>query len=171
MKRKVLFYSFFLLVFLLLQTTLLHYAAIMGVIPNILIVFVIITGLLRGSTEGGTVGFFAGLVVDLTFGGVLGFYALLGLYLGIAVGSVNRRLFRENLLVAVVFTFVYSVLYESLIYVINNIMSGNMQFVFAMTDVILPESVYNSIVALLMFPFLVRAGGWFEGKEGKVRKY
>jgi rod shape-determining protein MreD len=171
MKRKVIFYSFFILVFLLLQTTLLHYAAILGVIPNILIVFVILTGLLHGNAEGGTVGFFAGLGVDLLFGGVLGFYALLGLYLGIAAGSVSRRLFRENLLVAVFFTFVYSVLYESLIYVINNIMSGNMQFMFVLTGVILPESVYNSIIALLMFPFLIRAERWFEGKESNVRKY
>jgi len=171
MKRKVLFYSFFILVFLLLQTTLLHYAAIMGVIPNILVVFIIITGLLRGNIEGGIVGFFAGLAVDLLFGGVLGFYALLGMYLGIAAGSVNRRLFRENLLVAVFFTFVYSVLYEFLIYVINNIMSGNMQYLYALTDVILPESVYNSIIALLMFPLLIRVEGWFEGKESKLRKY
>jgi rod shape-determining protein MreD len=171
MKRKVIFYSFFILVFLLLQTTLLHYAAILGVIPNILVVFVIITGLLRGNTEGGIVGFFAGMGIDLLFGGVLGFYALLGLYLGIAAGSVSRRLFRENLLVAVFFTFVYSVLYESLIYVINNIMSGNMQFMFALTDVILPESVYNSIIAVLVFPFLIRAERWFEGRESNVRKY
>ncbi|HEX2947750.1 MAG TPA: rod shape-determining protein MreD [Clostridia bacterium] len=171
MKRKFIFYSFFILVFFLLQTTLLHYAAILGVIPNILIVFVIITGLLRGNTEGGTVGFFAGLVVDLVFGSVLGFYALLGLYLGIAAGSVSRRLFRENLLVAVFFTFVYSVLYESMIYIINNIMSGSMQFWFAMTDIILPESIYNSIIAILMFPLLIRAERWFEGKESNARKY
>ena len=155
----------------MLQTTLLHYAAIVGVIPNILIVFVIITGLLRGNIEGGTVGFFAGLATDMLFGGILGFYALLGLYLGIAAGSVSRRLFRENLLVAVFFTFVYSGLYESLIYVINNIMSGNMHYLYALTAVILPESIYNSVIALLMFPLLIRAEGWFGGKESTVRKY
>lgn len=171
MKRKVLFYSFFILVFLLLQTTLLHYAAILGVVPNILVVFVIITGLLRGNIEGGTVGFFAGLATDMLFGGVLGFYALLGLYLGIAAGSVSRRLFRENLLVAVFFTFVYSGLYESIIYVINNVMSGNMQYLFALTSVILPESIYNSVIAILMFPFLIRAERRFEGKESTIRKY
>lgn len=171
MKRKVLFYTFFILVFLLLQTTLLQYIAIVGIVPNILIVFVIITGLLRGNTEGGTVGFFAGLATDMLFGGVLGFYALLGLYLGIAAGSVSRRLFRENLLVAVFFTFVYSCLYESLIYVINNIMTGNMQYLYVLSGVILPESIYNSAVALLMFPFLIRTERWFGSKEISIRKY
>lgn len=171
MKKKLLLYSLFILVFLLLQTTLLHYAAIYGVMPNILIVFIIVTALLRGNIEGGAVGFFTGLAVDMLFGGVLGFYALLGLYLGIAAGSVNKRLFRENLLVVVFFTIVYSVAYESLVYIINNVMSGDMEFLYVLPRIILPEALYNSVAAVLMFPLVIRADRWFSGAGKSVRKY
>ncbi len=171
MKKKLLFYFFFILLSLLLQTTLLHYMAIYGVVPNILLVFTIVTALLRGDAEGSAVGFFAGLFVDMMFGNVLGFYALLGLYLGIAVGATNKKLFRENILIAVFFTFVYSVAYESLVYIINNIMSGDMKFLYALTATILPEAAYNCVVAVLIFPLIIRAGKWFDGKEKRVRSY
>lgn len=171
MKRKILFYFFYIFVFILLQTTLLKYAEIFGVIPNIPIVFIIVTALLRGNVEGGAVGFFTGLAVDMLFGEVLGFYALMGLYLGIIAGSLNRRLFRENLVVVVFFTFVYSVSYESMVFFINNIMTGNMQFLYALTKIILPEAIYNSLVAILFFPFLIKADKWLGGTEKLVRKY
>lgn len=171
MKIKVFFYSLIILIILLLQTTLLHYAAIYGVMPNILIVFVIVTALIRGNVEGGAVGFFAGLAMDMLFGSVLGFYALMGLYLGIAAGSINRRLFRENLLVVLFFTFVYSVVYETLVYIINTIMSGHINLLYPLTRVILPEAVYNCAVAVLIYALLIKADRRFSETGKLTRKY
>lgn len=171
MKRKLLFYFFIIIILLLLQTTLLQYMAIYGVLPNLLVVFIIAAALLRGNVEGGTVGLFAGLAADLMFGNVFGFYALFGFYLGIVVGSLNKRLFRDNLLIAVFFTFVYSVAYESVIYIINNIMSIDMDFLYAFTIVILPEAAYNSAVAILIFPLMIRADKWFNDNDKTIRRY
>ena len=171
MKKKLIFYFFFILLFLLLQTTLLHHVAIYGVVPNILLVFIIVTALLRGDAEGSAVGFFAGLFVDMMFGNILGFYALLGLYLGIAVGATNKKIFRENILIAVFFTFVYSLAYESLVYIINNIMSADMRFTYALTATILPEAAYNCVAVLFIFPLIIRAGKWFDGKEKRAKNY
>lgn len=171
MKGKILFYSFFILVIVLLQTTLLQYAAIYGITPNILVVFIIVTSLIRGNVEGGIAGFFAGLAVDMMFGSVLGFYALMGFYLGIAAGSVNRRMFRDNLLVALFFTFVYSVLYETVIYIVNNIMSGEMELLYAVSRVILPEAVYNCVAAVLIYWLVMKADKRFAEAGKMVRKY
>lgn len=171
MKLKVLFYLSFILLSLLLQTTLLNYVAIYGVIPNILIVFVVVTALVRGNIEGGVVGFFAGLAVDMMFGNLLGFYALLGLYLGIAAGSINRRLFRENLLVVLFFTFVYSVVYETVVYILNTFMNGNVELLYALTRVILPEAIYNCVAAVLIYALLIKADRWFIEKGKLARKY
>ncbi|MGE5613379.1 MAG: rod shape-determining protein MreD [Bacillota bacterium] len=171
MKKRILFYFFFIFLFLLLQTTLLQYAEIYGVKPNIIIVFIVVTALLRGGAEGGAVGFFAGLALDMMFGGVLGFHALLGLYLGIAAGSVNKNLFRENMLVVIFFTFVFSIAYESLVFIINNIMSGDIKLLYAFTSVILPEAVYNSVMVAFILPLLIRADRWFKGSVKQARKY
>ena len=160
------FSSFF---FLLLQTTLLHYAKIYGVIPNLLITLTIVTALVRSSTEA-LRSAYSGLCIDMQFGTVLGFYALLGMYAGMAAGIVSRRIYRENVLVVVPFTFVYSIIYESVVFILNNIMTGNISFVYAFTRVILPEAIYNCAVSVLLFPLLVKAGKWFDA-AGPVRKY
>ena len=106
----------------------------------------------------------------MQFGTVLGFYALLGMYAGMAAGIVSRRIYRENVLVVVPFTFVYSIIYESVVFILNNIMTGNISFVYAFTRVILPEAIYNCAVSVLLFPLLVKAGKWFDA-AGPVRKY
>lgn len=171
MKKKFLFYFLFVSLLLLLQTTLLQYTAIYGVLPNLLAVFIIITALLRGNVEGGAVGLFAGLAADMMFGSVFGFYALFGFYLGIVVGSLNKRMFRDNFLIAVFFTFVYSVAYESVIYIINNIMSIDMDFLYALTSIILPEAAYNSAVAIIIFPLMIKADKWFSDTDKTIRRY
>lgn len=171
MKLKLLFYSFFIILFLVLQTTLLHYVAIYGIIPNLIAVLVIVTALVRGNVEGAVVGFFSGLALDMMFGSVLGFYALLGLYLGIAAGSINRRLFRENLLVVLFFTFVYSVVYESAVYILNTIMSGSLELLYPLSRIILPEAAYNCIAAVLIYALLIRFDNRLADTGKTTRKY
>lgn len=171
MRRKLIFYTFFIILFLVLQTTLLDYVAIYGIKPNLILVFVMVTALIRGNTEGGAVGFFSGLALDMLFGSVLGFYALLGFLTGLAAGSVNRRLFRENLLVVLVFTFVYSVIYEAGVYILNTIMSGEIDLLYPLTRVVLPEAVYNCIAAVLIYALLIRMDRRFSETDKVARKY
>ncbi len=171
MKRKILFYLFFIIIFLLLQTTLLRYVSIYGVMPNILIVFTIVTAIVRNSTEGSAVGFFTGLCIDMQFGNVLGFHALLLFYLGLAAGTVSRRVYRENLMIVVFFTFVYSVAYEAAVYLINNIINADIRLIFAFTNVILPEAIYNCAVSILLFPLVLKAGRKFDASGAVARKY
>ena len=156
MKKILPFYFFFIILLLVLQTTVLDYVAIFGIKPDLIITFVIAAALVRGNVEGAAVGLFAGLARDMMFGDVLGFHALLGFYLGMAAGSINRRLFRENMLVVLFFTFVYSVLYESTVYILNTVMSGNVKLLFPLTGVILPEAAYNCIAAVLIYSLLIK---------------
>lgn len=171
MKIKTLFYTLFILLIILLQTTLFQYIAIRGVMPNLAIVFIIVTAFMRGSPEGAAVGFFAGLALDMMFGNVLGFYALLGFYLGFFVGSLNKGIYKENLLLVVFFTFIFSIVYEVVVYVINNIMSGSIDLLYPFTAIILPEAIYNSAFSILIYPLILKAGKYFD-RSGKLpRKY
>lgn len=171
MIRKILFYLFFILFFLVLQTTLLQFVSIYGVIPNLLIVFTIVTAILRNSAEGSAVGFFAGLCIDMQFGSILGFHALLGFYLGLAAGTISKRVYRENLMIVAFFTFVYSIAYEAAVYLISNILNADIRIIFAFTNVILPEALYNCVVSILLFPLVYKAGKIFDAPGTAARKY
>jgi len=171
MKLKVFLYSFFILLILAIQTTILDYIAVRGVKPNVIIVFIIVCALLGGDAEGGTVGFFAGLALDLMSGGVIGFNAMLGYLLGVASGSVNKSMFRDNILVVLFFTFVYSIAYETVVYVYNNIMSGDLNLIYPLTRIILPEALYNCVSAIPVYALLLSVNRRSNKTGKKIRQY
>lgn len=171
MRLKVLFYAIFLFLLLLLQSTLLGYVSIYNVKPNLLIIFVISVALLRGDKEGAIVGFITGMLIDMASGKILGFYALLGLYLGLAVGTLNKRLYRDNFLVILFFTFVSTILYESTVHILSTFMTGNIDIVRTLPTKILPEAIYNSMVSFFIFAIVKRMNNRIEDTNKSTRKY
>jgi rod shape-determining protein MreD len=80
-----------LLVSLLLQVAVLPYAAVAGVAPNLVLVVVVACALARGPEFGATVGFFAGLLMDLAppADHVAGRWALALVLVGFLAGRVR----------------------------------------------------------------------------------
>ena len=82
MRRKI---SVFLIIVVcyLLQSTVFEALSFASITPNLLIVAVSAFGFMRGKKEGLIIGFFCGLLLDIFTGSVLGFYALIYMYIGI----------------------------------------------------------------------------------------
>ena len=171
MRTKILIYTICIYVFTVLQSTILDYIKIFNIKPNLLIILIIAVALLRGNVEGAVVGFFTGLAQDIASGKVIGYYALLGMYLGLLVGSVNKRLYRENLFVIIFFTFVASIVYESAVFFLSIYLHGHRDLFFPFRYIILPEAIYNCIFSVFMFILVI----WMHYKiedAGKItRKY
>ena len=74
MKSKIVLF-FTIIVCFLLQSTLLQKIAIGSITPNLLLILCVSMGLMRGRKSGLWTGFFSGLLVDLFYGSVFGFYA------------------------------------------------------------------------------------------------
>lgn len=179
MRYKVPFYVFTIFLLTLIQSTLLQHARVFEVKPNLLLVFIVAVALLRGNTEGAVVGLFAGLMQDMVSGGVLGFYALLGMYTGLIVGSLNRKLYRENLLIMIFFTSIVSVIYEFLVYffyklgvyISGGFVAVELELYSAMLLKILPEAAYNCIAAIFIFLFTIRFHRKFLEHDNLQRRY
>ena len=65
-----------ILVCFLLESTLFQKLALASITPNLLIVVTSSFGFMRGNREGMIVGFVSGLLIDVMFGDLVGFYAL-----------------------------------------------------------------------------------------------
>jgi len=151
-----------------------NYIEIFGVKPNLVIVFIVSVALLRSNAEGMAVGFFTGISQDLLFGRVIGLHALLGLYPGLIIGSVNKRLYRENFFVIIFFTFISTVAYESAVYLYHGfgaIINGRADLLYAIRAVVFPEAVYNSAVSVFVYIFVFRLNDIFEDISKAARKY
>lgn len=156
---------------LVIQTTIPEYAKMFGVKPNLILVFTICAALVNGSTGGAVIGACAGLAIDLMSGKLLGMNALLGMYAGVTVGLVNKRIFRNNIFVLLLSVFTTSVVYEGLIYFFNFFFKTGTTALsldpFIRT--ILPEALYNCIVSLIMYWIISVVNRRFETKIGIQR--
>ncbi len=85
---------------LFLQSTFFSFLSIKGAMPNLVLIFVVFYALLNGNRQKAMVyGFLCGLLVDLYVGRFIGINALaLGLT-SFLIGSLEGRVFKENLLV------------------------------------------------------------------------
>lgn len=171
MKSKIFLYTIAILFIIILQTTFLDYIRIFNVKPNIMIIFILCIALLRGQTEGAVIGFITGLTQDIVTGKMIGFYALLGLYLGLVTGIVNRRIYRENYLVVAFFTFVSTVIYEFLVYFFLIYVKHGTDLIYIFKKVILPEAVYNIIASVVVFTFVLKMDERFDKISSSVKKY
>ena len=93
MKGKIVYFLTIVICFLL-QCTVMDLISIGSVTPNLMLVFCVSMGLMRGRKSGLWAGFFSGLFVDLFFGSVFGFYALIYMYIGYLSGSCPMALMR-----------------------------------------------------------------------------
>ena len=76
------------------QTTLCQYIAIAGIIPNVMLIFVVVISLLKGPNEGLIIGVIMGLLQDSYFceyiGSNLFLYGIIGYLIGYLTPHINR---------------------------------------------------------------------------------
>jgi len=142
-----------------------------GVKPNLMLIIIICFSLLRGSVGGAVIGLFSGILMDFFAAAVFGLHSLLCMYTGVVTGSLSSRFVRENYLVAVLFTFVLSFVYESIFFFLRFYMWGETQIVFFLKNTILLEAVYNCILVIPVYYSIIRINKWLERKEEVTRKY
>ncbi len=156
MRGRIIFYTILIFIFVTTQATFLNTIDIFGIKPNLIIVLIVSISLLEGRGYGALVGFFAGLCLDSVVGVALGYQALIGMLLGIALGNINKRFFKENIFVMLICTFISTILYESAVIVISYGLGLRVNYIETLKNIILPEAVVNSILAVFIFVLLIR---------------
>ncbi len=169
MRNKVIFYIILIFTFVSVQVTFLNFISIFGVIPNIVIILIVSIALLEDRIHGAAVGFSVGLCMDAVIGITLGFQALLGMLLGFALGNINKRFFKENLLVMVICTFISTFLYESAIIFGSYFYGIHLDFLSTIQNIIFPEAILNSALGLVLFFIIVQINKRWLYSQGKNR--
>ncbi|MDE5865677.1 MAG: rod shape-determining protein MreD, partial [Lachnospiraceae bacterium] len=95
--RRILITALLIFICFLMQCTVFHALAFGGIVPNLMIVLTSSYGFMRGEKDGLLIGFFCGLLVDIFFGSVIGFYALIYMYIGYANGKFCPIFFPEDI--------------------------------------------------------------------------
>lgn len=163
--------SLILIITNVLQSTYFQHIRIRGAIPNFYITIIVSFALLRGSKEGAVVGFFAGLLQDIYFGTAIGFYALLGMYVGYLCGKLNKNFYRENFLLPIILTIVSTFFYELTVYIFTYLVRGKVEFSFFLNNIIVPEVVYTGVISVIVYQGIYYLNRKLEFREKKNRSF
>lgn len=149
----------------ILQSSVFPAISFAGIIPNLLIVLTSAFGFMRGEKEGMLVGFFCGLLTDVLFGNILGFYALIYLYIGYANGKFSGIFYREDIKLPIALIVISDLSYSMLVYILVFLLRGRFDFIYYFTRVILPECIYTIIVTIVLYPLILLINNKLEDRE------
>jgi rod shape-determining protein MreD len=145
-----------LLVAVVAQVALAPALSIGDVVPNFLLILVVTVALVEGPVSGATAGFAAGLLFDLVTTGPVGPMALVLTITGYVAGLIQANMFAAGWLGPLTVLFLAS-LASSMAYGVALEALGLLSsFWRAFLLVMLPSAVYNTALALLIYPWLAR---------------
>ena len=150
MKSKIVLFFTIILSFLL-QSTLLQKIAIGSITPNLLLILCVSMGLMRGRKSGLWTGFFSGLLVDLFYGSVFGFYALIYMYAGYISGYAFRSFYDDDLKVPLFLVAGTDLLYNLSVYGLQFLLRGRLGFLTYIYRIIIPEIVYTVFLTIIVY--------------------
>lgn len=141
---------------IVLQVMLAPHIAPFGVVPSFPLLVVITLAFVQGPGSGASAGFAAGLALDLLGSGPVGAWALVLSVVGYLAGMLEANLFAEGWLLPVTVALVAGLAAEFSYLVVLGILGIDMSFWKAVAGVVVPRGVYNSVLALLLYPWLAR---------------
>ncbi len=168
--RRLIFTFVTIIISFILQTTVFRYIDFGGIVPNLMVIVTSSFAFMRGDKNGIWVGVFCGLLVDVFFGTYLGFYALIYMYLGYLIGKFNKIFYPENILLPLLLIVASDFLFGFICYVLLFMFRNKYDLGYYMMNVIIPEVVYTSLVAIFLYPLLVRMNTFLEDIEQRSAK-
>lgn len=138
----------------LLQSTILSQFKMGNIMPNLLVVIIASLGFLLGRRAGLIIGFTCGLVNDIFFHDIIGFYACLFMFIGYLNGEFERIFLPHDIKLPIA-TIVFSdFAYSNICYVFLFLLKGRFDYLFFLQRIIIPELIYTTVLACIIYPFL-----------------
>ena len=155
MRRKI---TVFLIIAVcyLLQSTVFQALSFASISPNLMIVVVSAFGFMRGKKEGLWIGFFTGLLLDIFTGSILGFYALLYMYVGYFHGFFRKMFYPEDIKLPMLLIAVSDFSCSLIIYFLLFLFRGKFDILYYLLNIMIPELVYTMVVTIFLYFIILK---------------
>lgn len=149
----------------LLESIVFKPLSIATITPNLMIIVTASFGVMRGKRTGMLVGFFSGLILDVFFGELLGFYALIYMLLGYANGYFKRIFYPEDIKLPLFLVGASDLIFSHLMYLFHFVMRSKFYYGYYIGHIILPELVYTLLVTLVLYRLILLINQKLEEQE------
>lgn len=164
MKRKIVTACIIIVCFLL-ESTIFQAFDFGSITPNLLVVVTAAFGFMRGKKEGMYVGFACGLLCDVMFGGLLGFYALVYTILGYFNGFFRKIFYPDDIKLPLILIAISDFLYGNIIYIFQFLLRSRFDYFYYLKSIIIPELIYTILITLLLYQLILFINQKLEAEE------
>lgn len=164
MRRKVTVFIIIIICYLL-QTTVFQTFSFASISPNLLIILVSAFGFMRGKKEGLYIGFFCGLILDVFGGSILGFYALLYMYVGYLNGYFRKMFYPEDIKLPMLLIAGSDFGCNLFIYFFLFLFRNRYDFRYYVLNLMLPELVYTMLITIFLYVIILKINQRLEAIE------
>ncbi len=165
MMRRVIINAVIIFICYILQTSVFEMFRLADVVPNVLLILVSSTAMMRGQKEGMLVGFFSGLMLDVLYSPYLGLNAFLYMLLGFTGGYFQKVYYDNAVLLTAVLIGIQDVIYGVLMYIVMGVLQGHLHIWNYFSKIIIPEAVYTMGIGIILYAILLRVNRWLEKHE------
>jgi rod shape-determining protein MreD len=137
-----------------LQSTLLHWVAIHGVIPDLGLIILVFVAIRRGSMTAQLSGFASGLIEDVLSLSPLGFHALIRTVVGFLYGLTVGSIFVDPILMPVLLTIIATLFKALISSLLVSFLSIPAEGFSVFTGPLWIEMGYNAVLAPFLFALL-----------------
>ena len=164
MKRKIVTIAIILVCFLL-ESTVFQGLALGSVTPNLLIVVTSSFGFMRGKKEGMLVGFISGLLVDIMFNDLIGFYALIYMVLGYLNGFFRKIFYDDDIKLPLILIAASDFVYGNVVCIFMFVMRSKLHYLYYLKNIIIPELIYTILVTIVLYQVILYINKKLEAEE------
>ena len=106
--------------------------------------------------EGLWIGFFTGLLLDIFTGSILGFYALLYMYVGYFNGFFRKMFYPEDIKLPMLLIAVSDFSCSLIIYFLLFLFRGKFDILYYLLNIMIPELVYTMVVTIFLYFIILK---------------
>ena len=142
-----------MIIFVALQISLAPIISVIGIEPNLILIFIFFVAFSFGQTYGIWIGFFSGFLCDIFNSTHFGLNMGLFLIIGFIIGSLKEKFYKENIFIEIIIFAITLLLYE-IIYMLLLWQFSIGVFFFNILRYSIPNICYSTIICLILFSLL-----------------
>ena len=152
--------AFFIIYFL--QTNFFTWFTIGGIMPNLLVIFVLFIGLFVGKKVGFILGIIFGFLVDLLIGKNIGISAFLLGFLGIFAEYLDKSFSKDSRITIIMIVSSGTAIFEIGYYIFRILKYGAILEILPFIKILLLEIFFNIILTIIIYPIIQKTGDLLE---------
>lgn len=164
-KMRKLVIPVLMLILTAMQNSLFEYIRILGIKPDIILVFIVCIALIKGNPAGTIIAIWGGILEDIFFQGAFGINSLSCMLTAFIIGNIEGKIYKDNLFVPGIFAFGGTVIKEMIVYLFLYLTRTNLNITTALINKIIPEAIYNTVLIVMVYRYVVKLTNKFLNEQ------